>query len=50
MVREAWVLLALAAAAGAAVALLGASIHEAVSYSMALMTGGLFGLGLARRD
>jgi hypothetical protein len=49
MAREFCTLAAIAAAAGAGLALLGGSVHEAVSYGFALMTGGLFGLGLARR-
>ena len=49
MRREFCLLAAIAAAAGAATALLGGSVHEAVTYGLALMTGGLFGLGLARR-
>ncbi len=49
MRREFWPLLGLAAAGGAAVAALGSPVHEAVTYALALLTGGLFGLGLARR-
>lgn len=41
--------MAIAAAAGIALALLGNPVHEAIRYGLAVATGGLFGLGLARR-
>lgn len=49
MRQEFWPLAAIAVVSGAALGVLGAPVHEAFAYGLAVLTGGLFGLGLARR-
>jgi hypothetical protein len=47
--REAGYVVAVAIAYGAALALLGGSLHAAIGYGCAVLTGAFLGLGLARK-